>query len=45
MKQFELGACDLLSLEPVDDNNRPFRLKNYVRDEKMQNYNDNNEAE
>lgn len=26
-----MGFADLFSLEPVDDNFRPFRLKNYVR--------------
>jgi hypothetical protein len=31
-KQFELGATDLFSLEPVDSNNRPLRIKSYVRD-------------
>lgn len=30
-KQMELGACDLLSLEPVDQLLRPFRLKNFVK--------------
>ena len=31
-KQFELGASDLFSLEPVDKNNRPLRIKSYIRD-------------
>ena len=30
-KQLELGAIDLLSLEPVDQDLRPLRLKAYVR--------------
>ena len=31
-KQFELGATDLFSLEPVDEHNRPLRIKAFVRD-------------
>ena len=30
-KQMELGACDLLSLEPIDSLLRPLRLKNFVK--------------
>lgn len=30
-KQMELGACDLFSLEPVDNKGRPLRVKPYVR--------------
>ena len=30
-KQMELGACDLMSLEPVDRRLRPLRIKNYLR--------------
>lgn len=29
-KQLELGAVDLFSLEPVDDDLRPLRLKVYL---------------
>jgi len=32
MKQLELGYSDLLSLEPVDEQMRPLRLKQYVND-------------
>lgn len=31
-KQLELGYADLLSLEPVDQQSRPLRLKQYVND-------------
>lgn len=30
-KQLELGYADLFSLEPVDNNLRPMRLKNFLR--------------
>lgn len=30
-KQMELGACDLMSLEPVDRRLRPLRIKNYMK--------------
>ena len=30
-KQMELGACDLMSLEPVDDLLRPYRLKDFLK--------------
>jgi len=30
-KQVELGACDLFSLEPVDNKGRPLRIKPYIR--------------
>ena len=34
-KQIELGAADLFSLEPVDKDLRPLRLKNFVNDYKL----------
>ena len=30
-KQMELGACDLMSLEPVDRRFRPLRIKNFMK--------------
>lgn len=47
-KEMELGACDLLSLEPVDGLMRPLRLKNFLKlddqeEEKKKAHNKKNE--
>ena len=31
-KQYELGYADLFSLEPTDNENRPLRFKNFLKD-------------
>ncbi|CAD8148836.1 unnamed protein product [Paramecium octaurelia] len=43
-KQIEMGFADLFSLEPVDANFRPLRLKNYIKQIMGPNYGDLKEA-
>lgn len=34
-KQYDLGFADLFSLEPIDNEFRPLRLKTYLKDDEF----------